>query len=87
MVPDEQVASIRHLFHAEHWKIGTIATELLLHPDTVRRALETDHFRSQPPCALSLPILTSTSCARLCSNIRACAPPVSFRSSPARLHG
>ena len=48
MIPDEQVARIRHLFHAEHWKIGTIAAELLLHPDTVRRALETSRFRSQP---------------------------------------
>jgi transposase len=48
MIPDEQVARIRHLFHAEHWKIGTIAAELLLHPDTVRRALDTDRFRSQP---------------------------------------
>jgi len=48
MIPDEQVARIRHLFHAEHWKIGTIAAELLLHPDTVRRALETGRFRSQP---------------------------------------
>ena len=46
MIPDEQVVRIRHLFHAEHWKIGTIAAELLLHPDTVRRALETD--RSTP---------------------------------------
>jgi transposase len=48
MIPDEQVARIRHLFHAEHWKIGTIAAELALHPDTVRRALDTDRFRSQP---------------------------------------
>ena len=48
MIPDEQVAHIRHLFHAEHWKIGTIAAELHLHPDTVRAALDTDRFRSQP---------------------------------------
>ena len=48
MIPDEQVARIRHLFHAEHWRIGTIAAELLLHPDTVRRALETGRFCSQP---------------------------------------
>ena len=48
MIPHEQVARIRHLFHAEHWKIGTIAAQLLLHPDTVRRALETGHFRRQP---------------------------------------
>jgi hypothetical protein len=26
---------IRHYFYAEHWKIGTIARELGLHPDTV----------------------------------------------------
>ena len=38
MISDEQVARIRHLFHAEHWKIGTIAAQLSFHPDTVRRA-------------------------------------------------
>jgi transposase len=48
MIPEEQVAHIRHLFHAEHWKIGTIAAELHLHPDTVRAALDTDRFRSHP---------------------------------------
>jgi len=48
MIADEQVAQIRHLFHAEHWKIGTIAAELHLHPDTVRAALNTDRFRSRP---------------------------------------
>jgi transposase len=48
MISDEQVARIRHLFHAEHWKMGTIAAELGLHPDTVRRALDTDRFRSHP---------------------------------------
>lgn len=45
MISVELVATIRRLFHAEHWKIGTIATELGLHPDTVRRALETDRFK------------------------------------------
>jgi len=48
MISDEQVARIRHLFHAEHWKIGTIAAELSLHPDTVRAALNTERFRSSP---------------------------------------
>src|SRR5215831_6249254 len=48
MISDEQVVRIRHLFHAEHWKIGTIVAELGLHPDTVRRALDTDRFRTQP---------------------------------------
>ena len=48
MISEEQTARIRQLFHAEHWKIGTIATELTLHPDTVRAALETNRFRSRP---------------------------------------
>ena len=48
MISDEQVAHIRHLFHAEHWKIGTIAAELGLHPETVRTALDTDRFRNHP---------------------------------------
>jgi len=48
MISNEQVAHIRHLFHAEHWKVGTIAAELHLHPDTVRMALDTDRFRSHP---------------------------------------
>jgi transposase len=48
MISDEQVAKIRCLFHAEHWKIGTIATELGVHPETVRTALDTDRFRSHP---------------------------------------
>jgi transposase len=44
VIPPETVAQIRHLFHAEHWKIGTIARQLDLHHDTVRRALQTDRF-------------------------------------------
>jgi transposase len=44
MIPPETVAQIRHLFHAEHWKIGTIAAQLGVHHDTVRRALQTDRF-------------------------------------------
>ena len=46
MISLEQVAHIRHLFHAEHWKIGTIASELALHPDTVRAALESHRFHN-----------------------------------------
>jgi transposase len=48
VISQEHVARIRHLFHAEHWKVGTIAAELGLHPETVRRALDTDRFRSHP---------------------------------------
>ena len=39
MISDEQ-AHIRYFFHAEHWKIGTLAAELGLHHDIVRAAPE-----------------------------------------------
>lgn len=32
-------AEIRRLFFAEHWKRGTIATQLGIHPDVVTRAI------------------------------------------------
>ena len=35
-----QRAEIRRLYYAEHWKIGTIATQLGLHRETVRAAVE-----------------------------------------------
>lgn len=44
MITADQRARIRRLYHAEHWKIGTIATELGLHRDTVRQALEPWRF-------------------------------------------
>jgi transposase len=44
MIGPELITRIRHLYFAEHWKIGTIATELGLHYETVRSALETDRF-------------------------------------------
>jgi transposase len=44
MIPTETTARIRRLFYVEHWKIGTIAANLDVHPDTVRAALETDRF-------------------------------------------
>ena len=42
MIPPEQTAEVRRLYYAEHWKIGTIAAQLGLHPDTVRAAVATD---------------------------------------------
>jgi len=39
MLSKELVAEIRRLYYAEHWKVGTIASELLLHHTTVRRTL------------------------------------------------
>ena len=44
MIAPEQIAEIRRLFYAEHWKVGTIASSLGLHPDTVRDAVEADRF-------------------------------------------
>src|SRR5712692_6271135 len=40
MIPPEQRAEIRRLYYAEHWRIGTIATSLGVHHDTVRMAIE-----------------------------------------------
>jgi transposase len=40
MIPPEQRAEIRRLYYAEHWRIGTIATTLGVHHDTVRHAIE-----------------------------------------------
>lgn len=36
-VPANIEADIRRLFFAEHWKVGTIAAQLHVHPDVVRR--------------------------------------------------
>ncbi|MGH9852864.1 MAG: IS21 family transposase [Blastocatellia bacterium] len=44
MISAEDIAEIRRLFFAEHWKIGTIAAQLNLHPETVRGAIHADHF-------------------------------------------
>ena len=38
MITPETRVQIRRYFYAEHWKIGTIAQALDVHPDTVRRA-------------------------------------------------
>jgi transposase len=43
----ELIAKIRRLFFAEHWKIGTIAAQLDLHPDTVRGAIESHRFNPE----------------------------------------
>ena len=65
MIPPDRRAEIRRLFYAEHWKIGTIASELGLHHDTVRAAIEVDHF-ARPgvvrPSALDAyhPLITET---------------------------
>jgi len=40
MISLETRAQIRRYFYVEHWKIGTIASELNVHPDAVRNAIE-----------------------------------------------
>jgi len=44
MIGPEVRVQIRRYFYAEHWKVGTIAQALKLHPDTVRRAIEVERF-------------------------------------------
>ncbi len=39
MIDRKFIVRIRHLFFAEHWKVGTIATDLGLHHETVKLAL------------------------------------------------
>lgn len=47
MISEELRARIRRYFYAEHWKIGTIATQLGVHPDTVRNAIEASRFQAR----------------------------------------
>ena len=54
MISPETRAQIRRYFYAEHWKIGTIAAELSVHPDAVRLAIESERFRGAPPIRASL---------------------------------
>ena len=48
MIDDAVAARIRRLFFAEHWKIGTIAAELGVHHDAVRRVISSDTFNHSP---------------------------------------
>jgi transposase len=45
MITPEVAARIRRLYYAEHWRIGTIATELGVHHTTVVRELGRTHLR------------------------------------------
>src|ERR1035441_10128416 len=44
MIDPEMRVKIRRYFYAEHWKVGTIAQALGVHPDTVKRAIEVERF-------------------------------------------
>jgi transposase len=54
MISPEIRAQIRRYFYAEHWKIGTIASELGVHPDAVRNAVESERFNSSKPLGASV---------------------------------
>ena len=54
MISPETHAQIRRYFYAEHWKIGTIASELGVHADTVRNAIESERFRNPRPLRPSI---------------------------------
>ena|SRR6266487_5976210 len=54
MISPETRVQIRRYFFAEHWKIGTIAQALDVHPDTVRRAIEVERFQHAEPLRPSM---------------------------------
>lgn len=54
MINNETRAQIRRYFYADHWKIGTIASELGVHPDAVRNAIESERFISPQPLRTSI---------------------------------
>src|SRR5438876_7333263 len=54
MISTETRVQIRRYFYAEHWKIGTIAQALDVHPDTVRRAIEVERFQHAEPLRPSI---------------------------------
>ena len=54
MISPEIRVQIRRYFYAEHWKIGTIAQALNVHPDTVRRAIEVERFQHAEPLRRSI---------------------------------
>ena len=54
MISPETRLQIRRYFYAEHWKIGTIAQNLGVHPDTVRRAIEVERFPHAEPLRPSI---------------------------------
>jgi len=54
MISPETRVQIRRYFYAEHWKIGTIARELNVHPDAVRNAIESDRFNRTEPMRPSI---------------------------------
>jgi hypothetical protein len=64
MISPETRLQIRRYFYAEHWKIGTIASALDVHPDAVRHAIESERFTIRSRCASRFSTPTSNSFAK-----------------------
>ena len=72
-VAAEVEAEIARLHHAEHWKVGTIAAQLGVHEDVVRRVLGLLRPRADGQSgAAPGRAVSSISSMRRCSSIRAC---------------
>jgi transposase len=54
MISPETRAQIRRYFYAEHWRVGTIARELNVHPDAVRNAIEVQRLGGAQPLRRSM---------------------------------
>ena len=54
MISPETRAQIRRYFYVEHWKVGTIASQLGVHPDAVRNAIESERFHNSKPLGVSV---------------------------------
>jgi len=54
MITPEIRAQIRRYFYVEHWKVGTIASDLGVHPDAVRNAIESQRFKNSKPLGESI---------------------------------
>ncbi len=59
-LPMDLVTKIRRLHYAEHWKVGTIVTQLGVHHDAVERALGIDTRGGVIPDALQARRMTAT---------------------------
>ena len=79
MISPEIRAQIRRYFYAEHWKVGTIASELGVHPTPFAMRLRANASPTPSRWVYPSSIPTSSSFATRSINIRVCAPRASTR--------
>lgn len=58
-IDDETALKIRRLFFAEHWPVGTIATQVDVHPDVVKRVAGLISDKRVVPPQQSSPLLAA----------------------------